>query len=114
MQVMPLEQGEDGDSDLYNSVYQSLQKPERRRILFSLLEHNPQEALIVPEDVHIGEKDIETLNIALIHHHLPMLEEAGLIRWDRDASKLHKGHRFSKVANLIEAIKAEDPMVLLD
>ena len=56
---MPQEEGESGDAELYNTVYRSLQKPVRRRLLFNLLEHNPQEALLVPEDVHMSVVGVE-------------------------------------------------------
>lgn len=108
---MALEQGEDGDRELYNSLFRSLQEPARRRILFNLLEHNPQEALMVPEEVHAGETELEDLNIELVHNHLPMLEEAGLVRWEREAGKLHKGPRFAEVRQLLAAISDHDPIV---
>ena len=108
---MALKQGEDGDRELYNAVFRSFQAPERRRILFGLLEHNPQEALLVPEDVHVGERELEELNVKLVHHHLPLLEEQGLIRWDRDAEQLHKGPRFREVRDMLEAVRQYDPIV---
>lgn len=108
---MSVKQGEDGDRALFNAVYRCLQAPERRRILFRLLEHNPQEALLVPEDVYVGERELTTLNVELVHSHLPLLEEAGLIRWDRDANKLHKGPTFGTVRDLLESIDEHDPII---
>jgi predicted transcriptional regulator len=108
---MPLQQGEDGDRELYNSLFRSLKKPQRRRLLFNLLEHNPQEPLSLPEGVHVGEMELATLNLTLRHHDLPMMEGAGLIRWDREADEVHKGPKFAHVRELLEAIKAHDPII---
>lgn len=108
---MSLEQGEDGDRELFNSLFRSLQEPERRRILFNLLEHNPRGHLPVPEGIHIGETELENLDIALTHNHLPMMEGAGLIRWDREAGAVHRGPKFAHVRELLEAIRDHDPIV---
>lgn len=108
---MSLEKGEDGDRVLYNAVYRALQAPERRRILFRLLEHNPQEAVLVPEDVHVGERELAELNIDLTHSHLPMLEGAGLIRWDRDTDQIHTGPKFGRIRGLLASVREHDPIV---
>lgn len=108
---MAIEQGEDGDRDLYNSLFQCLEAPVRRRILFGLLEHNRQEALMVPEDVHVGENELSELDLALTHRHLPLLEESGLIRWDRDSNEILKGPEFGRVRDLLESINEHDPII---
>ena len=108
--MVAIEQGEDGELGLYNAVYRCLQEPVRRRILFRLLNKHPEEGLIVPDDVHAGEGDLDRLHLDLIHRHLPPLEEAGLIRWDRDAQLLVMGPRFTDVHDLLEVIYRHDPI----
>ena len=107
---MPLREGEDGHAELYNTLYRSLQRPVRRRLLFNLLEHNPKDALLVPENVHVGETELDRLNLELIHHHLPLLEEAGLIRWDRESGRVHKGRNIAEIRGSLEAIRENDPL----
>lgn len=109
---MALEQGEDGDREQFDFLFRCLQAPERRRILFHLLQRDPREALLVPEDVHVGERELSDLAVALTHHHLPMLERAGLIRWDRDTDEVHEGTEFGQAQSLLEAISEHDPIVL--
>lgn len=107
---MTLKQGEDGDRELFKNLFRSLMEPQRRRILFNLLEHNPQNGLVIPEKVHLGETELTDLNLELVHNHLPVLEDAGLIRWDREADELHRGPRFAEVRDLLAAIRAHDPI----
>lgn len=108
---MGIEQSEDDDRELFDSLYRTLQHPVRRRLLFGLVDHNPQEAAFVPEDIHIGEKDLDRLATELYHRHLPALEATGLIQWDRDADQVVKGPRFPEVEELLAAIKPYDPTV---
>lgn len=105
---MPLIQGEDGDREFYDALYRAMQTPVRRRILFQLLDTNPQQALVVPEDVHVGGTDPDELIIALVHRHLPILSEAGLIRWDREANEVHNGPNYANISELIEAVMDKD------
>lgn len=101
---MPLEAGEDGDKEVRNRLFRALQSPVRRRILFNLLEHNPQQGLLVPEDVHVGKKPIDQLNLELTHNHLPLMEQAGFIRWDRAVNQIHKGPEFDEISGLLRLI----------
>lgn len=109
---MALKQGEDGNREVFNALYRALGKPERRRILFRLLESNPNDGLFIPEDIHVGETELSQLHIELVHVHLPMLEEAGLIRWNRDAEHLSRGPNFADVGDVITAISEHDPVTL--
>ena len=106
---MVLEQGGDGDGELLDTLFRSLGKPERRRLLAGLLTGDPDQQILIPEDVHVGEKPLERLTLEMRHNHLPMLEEAGLIRWDRDAGVARAGQRFGEVRALIATFQANDP-----
>lgn len=108
---MPLQQGEDGDRELYDSLFRCLQKPVRRRILFSLVDNGPRKPLLVPEDAHVGEMDLEKLHLELHHCHLPTLEVAGFIQWDPESRRVHRGSRFAEIRELLEAISDHDPIL---
>lgn len=85
---------------------QALTDTHRRRLLVALLEHNPQrDTVAVPEDVHEGEKALETLQTKFYHSHLPRLEEAGFIRWNRDTHEVVKGPRFEEIRPLLELMR---------
>lgn len=76
----------------------------RRRVLVSLLEAGPDEEIAVPDDVHEGERDLEVLEAELVHTHLPKLESAGLVWWDRDAATVVRGYRFEEIEPLLALV----------
>ena len=85
-----------------------LANPYRRQLLAALLEEKPQEALnlLIPEDVHTGEKELERLQTQMLHNHLPRLEEMGVIRWDAETQTVSKGPRFREIRPLLELMQA--------
>lgn len=86
--------------------FQALSNVHRRRLLVNLLGHNPQrDDIDVPKDVHEGEKELEVLQLEFRHSHLPRLEEAGLIQWNRDSNEVMKGPRFDKIRPLLELMR---------
>lgn len=80
----------------------ALANEHRRRLLVALLEHNPQDDVPVPENVHVGEKELEILQIEMWQTHLPKLEDAGFIHWDRETHTVSKGPRFEDIRSLLE------------
>lgn len=42
---------------------------------------------------------------ALVHNHLPKLEEAGYIKWDRESGTIEKGPEFDEIEPLLELIE---------
>ncbi|WP_159901916.1 ArsR family transcriptional regulator [Salinirussus salinus] len=88
-----------------DEYFQALADAHRRRLLVALLEHNPQrDSIVVPEDVHEGEKSLEALQIEFYHVHLPQLEEAGFILWNRDTHEVMRGPRFDEIRPLLELL----------
>lgn len=104
---MPSERAEDGDQELHSELFNCLRKKPRRKVLFRLLDHNPQEALFVPEDFRDDGLEPDKYRLSMVHQHLPLLEESGFIRWDRDAGEIRKGPRFEPVRGLLKAIREE-------
>ena len=89
-----------------DEYFEALANIYRRRLLVALLEHNPQRDNVdVPEDVHKGENALEVLQIEFQHSHLPRLEEAGFIRWNRDTHEVVKGPRFDEIRPLLELMQ---------
>jgi len=89
-----------------DEYFEALANIHRRRLLVALLEHNPQQDdVTTPEDVHEGEKSLEVLQKELYHSHLPRLEEAGFIRWNRDTHEVVKGPRFDEIRPLLELMR---------
>ena len=79
----------------------------RRRLLVALLEHNPQddEDPQIPDDVHITDENLDDLMMQMSHVHLPKLEEAGFIEWDRDTNAIRKGGKFDEIRPLLELMR---------
>lgn len=93
-----------------DDAFRALAHPDRRRLLTSLAEHNPQadDTLHVPEDAPIENTQREQRRIQLYHTHLPKLEDAGLIRWDRDAHQVTEGPQFDDIRPILKLL-ADDP-----
>lgn len=86
--------------------FEALANIHRRRVLVALLDHNPQQDVVtVPADVHKGQKPVEILQTELYHSHLPQLEEAGFIRWNRDTHQVVKGPKFDEIRPFLELMQ---------
>jgi len=89
-----------------DEYFEALANIHRRRLLVALLDHNPQrDEVTVPEDVHEGEIALEALQTKFYHTHLPRLEEAGFIGWNRDTHEVVKGPRFDEIRPLLVLIQ---------
>ncbi|WP_394743175.1 DUF7344 domain-containing protein [Natronococcus roseus] len=79
----------------------------RRRVLVALLEHNPQNDHDpqIPDSVNHEAKDLESLMINMRHTHLPKLEEAGFIEWNRETNTVKKGPQFEEIRPLLELME---------
>ncbi|MFC6960854.1 DUF7344 domain-containing protein [Halocatena marina] len=76
----------------------------RRRLLIALLEHNPQDDqdTQIPAEITIADEDLDQLHIQIIHTHLPKLESAGVIVWDRSSNNVSKGPQFDELLPLLQ------------
>ncbi len=48
--------------------------------------------------------------IRMTHVHLPLLEEAGLIRWDRDTHSITRGPDYEELKPLMEFLETQRPL----
>lgn len=77
---------------------------QRRKLLFALLDHNPQgdsPAILVDSEDEAG--PIEQL-VTMNHVHLPKLAEYGFIVWNRDAHEVVKGPKFDEIKPLLKLL----------
>ena len=88
----------------------------RRRLLVALLEHNPQDdsEVRIPEEVHVGDVELEQLQSAMFHRHLPKLEDLGFVRWDRTNHQVVKGPRFDEIRPLLELMRTHADELPID
>ena len=97
-------------NERFDRVLDALNHPYRRRLLVSLLEHNPQddddpqESSVDLGDASVIGIDKELVQMEMFHNHLPKLEELGYIRWDREAGTISKGPNWDEVEPLLQLL----------
>ena len=85
----------------------------RRRLLLALREHNPQRDGDTQHVASTSDHDLASSNddvdprIMIYHTHLPKLEAAGFIGWDRAAGTIEKGPAWSDIEPLLDVIDDE-------
>ncbi|WP_144926260.1 DUF7504 family protein [Halorubrum salsamenti] len=83
----------------FDTVLDLLSPPRRRTLLYNLKNQPTTEIPIdrLVEEIHDIERAIpirdssprEEIRIELLHNHLPMLQEAGIVRYDADSETVH-------------------------
>lgn len=97
-----------------NHAIRALDDPTRRRILVALLEQSPlSDTALNPVEQPVAEGETERRGLALYHNHLPMLEDAGLIGWDRDRREIVKGANFDEIRPILTLLR-DDPDVIAE
>ncbi|RKD94894.1 DUF7344 domain-containing protein [Halopiger aswanensis] len=104
MSNVPSESSKNG-SDTVDTALEALSHVHRFQLLQSLCEEDPQEAVIasVTDSVERG-RDVKSVQIELYHLHLPKLEEAGFIEWEREHDQVSKGPNFDTIEKLLERL----------
>lgn len=90
----------DPPSDRIDSVMNALMKPERRRVLFRLLDE-PTEASVESITRHLSEEDAQ---LKLYHAHLPKLSDEGYIMWDTDREAISRGPNYAYVEPVLRTL----------
>lgn len=85
-----------------DEMFGALSHPYRRRILTMIGERNPRGGdefamaeLATPDD------DVSLFTRDVYHVHLPKLEAAGYIEWDRENDLIRRGPHFREIAPLV-------------
>lgn len=97
-----MQQAEQGSS--FDDMMNTLAAAQRRKLLFELLERDPQS----DPPVVIGDSDAETDAVAdsvtMRHVHAPKLAEHGFIEWDKDTREINRGPDFGDIEPLLELL----------
>ncbi|MBX0297516.1 DUF7344 domain-containing protein [Haloarcula nitratireducens] len=91
-------------SRISDEILDALGHIQRRKLLYALLSHNPQDdtPVVVDGDESVEE---ELSRLVEMHHvHLPKLEDYGFIRWDRDSNEVSKGPNFEEIRPLLQLL----------
>jgi DNA-binding transcriptional ArsR family regulator len=79
-----------------------LSKRQRRLILLTL-KHGEEKT--ESDMLFRGGDKMDDAELQLIHNHLPRLEEAGYIDWDRDTGTISKGSRYDEIKPLLDLME---------
>lgn len=85
-----------------DELFDVLSHPYRRRILTRLSDHNPRDEGEFDQRALASEDDPDLPDDGLFHNHLPKLDDAGFIDWDRENGVVRRGPRFREIAPLID------------
>lgn len=86
-----------------DEAFRALANAERRWLLLALQDRGEgsEEPLRLPEDLPARETD----RVEMYHAHLPLLEEAGFVAWDRDADRVSRGPQFEELRPFLRALR---------
>lgn len=87
---------------MLDEIMAALADEHRRRLLAALAEENPQMPVQIPEGVQRGDEQLDGLQMELYHNHLPRLEAAGFIKWQREQHKVVKGPEFDQIEPVLK------------
>lgn len=86
-----------------STLFEMLADDRRRRLLFDLLDDQPQRPVRNPrERSPDGDGPAGT---RMYHLHLPKLEAAGVVRWDRERLTVLRGPAFERARPLLETVR---------
>jgi hypothetical protein len=88
----------------FDDVLDVLADVQRRSLLLSLLEHNPQgdTPIVVPGSSE--DSDAVEQPVSMHHVHLPKLADYGFIEWNREHHQVTKGPNFDEIRPLLELL----------
>ncbi|MDS0283836.1 DUF7344 domain-containing protein [Haloarcula onubensis] len=85
-------------------AFDLLRNPYRRRLVMTLLDHNPEDEASIPGDLTTDDEELEEMLIAMAHTHLPKLESLDIIEWNREKNVVTRGPAFDELRPLLELI----------
>lgn len=88
---------------MFDKLAIALAAGRRRQLLRALLRRDPDEP-VRPTAVVDADGDPRALRTVLVHVHLPMLADVGLVRWQPDANRVTRGPRFEEIRPLLELV----------
>jgi len=86
------------------AAYRLLANRYRRRLLLTILDHNPEDEASIPDDLTTDDEELQTMLIEMTHTHLPKLESLEVIEWDRENNVVRRGSAFEELRPLLELV----------
>lgn len=89
-----------------DTVLNALGDRQRRRLLFALREENPLTVSESTVDGHSGRTYLDGLErdglVSMYHAHLPKLDAAGYIEWNRETGEVVRGQEWEEIATVLD------------
>lgn len=92
--------------DRWNRVFDALAAEPRRRLADALLDVHDGNGVSLPAAAESPVGPTESLRVQLHHRHLPMLEAAGYVEWQREPFRAYRGPRFEELEAVLVALYA--------
>jgi hypothetical protein len=89
---------------VFDDQFDVLAHPVRRQVLCTLIDQ-PDDQIVIPDEIHDGTQAVETLRTELHHVHLPKLAEKNYVQWEQFANRVEQGPRFSDIRPLLLLIE---------
>lgn len=98
-----------GDERGLNDVFGALRHHTRRHVLKAVARTNQRRSdELAVEELGAASDDVELVQSALYHHHLPRLGAAGFVEWDAEKGTVTRGPRFEAIQPLVRFIEAHE------
>lgn len=96
------------ESVIFDDLVNALADVQRRKLLITLLEHDPQTNPPVVIDQSVSDATTQYNHVTMEHVHLPKLVEYGFITWDRDTHEVAKGPHFAEIEPLLSLLREHE------
>lgn len=87
-----------------DTVFQILSNRDRRQCLIALLDRGPDEDLPLDELYQLGDTGGSAPELLFYHNHLPRMEDAGVVTWNRAEMTVSQGPAFEEIRHLVELV----------
>jgi len=99
----------DGADASLSELFEILSHEYRRHVLWVLAHPETRTDAAVGVDLFAGTgDDPDILRLALLHNHLPKLDDHGLVDWNPETETLTRGPRFGQVEPLLELMNQSE------
>lgn len=90
----------------FDDALDALRNRQRRELLLSLLDHNPQHVSGITDGGVESRPDTVAMDrlVTLRHVHMPKLVEYGFVEWDEETREARKGPNFEEIRPLLELL----------
>lgn len=83
-------------------MFTSLSDPTRRHILTTLVDYAPHDSdEFAPLELEPADEPLGQFRAELYHNHLPRLDRAGFVEWDRRSDTVARGPNFEEIEPLV-------------